>query len=125
MQHPVVVIGAGPIGLAAAAHAQSRGLHTVVLEGGASAGAAIREWGHVRLFSPWSELTDPVATALLTGAGWVAPQPAGYPTGGEWVDGYLQPLADALDDTDEVEVRYRRRVVGVTLRARPPRRRRP
>ena len=65
MPHPVVIIGAGPIGLAGAAHAQSRGLETIVLEAGESAGAAVREWGHVRLFSPWSELADPVAAALL------------------------------------------------------------
>ena len=114
MQHPVVIIGAGPIGLAAAAHAQSRGLDTIVLEAGASAGAAVSEWGHIRLFSPWSELIDPVAAALLDGSDWEAPAASAYPTGGDWVAGYLQPLADALDKTDEVEVRYGHRVVGVT-----------
>ena len=118
MQHPVVIIGAGPIGLAAAAHAQSRGLDTIVLEAGSTAGAAIREWGHVRLFSPWSELTDAVATALLDGTGWEPPAARAYPTGAEWVDGYLQPLADALDKTAEVDVRYDHRVVGVTRRGR-------
>ncbi|WP_372339061.1 FAD-dependent oxidoreductase, partial [Actinoplanes sp. RD1] len=51
--HPVVVIGGGPVGLAAAAHLQERGLPFVVLEAGPAAGAAIAEWGHVRLFSPW------------------------------------------------------------------------
>ena len=114
MSHPVVIIGAGPIGLAGAAHAQSRGLETIVLEAGRSAGAAVREWGHVRLFSPWSELTDPVAAALLDGVDWQSPTAIGYPTGDEWVAGYLQPLADALEKTDEVEVRYGHRVVGVT-----------
>jgi len=118
MQHPVVIIGAGPIGLAAAAHAQSRGLQTVVLEAGPSAGAAIREWGHVRLFSPWSELTDRAATVLLRGTGWEAPEATSYPTGNQWVDRYLRPLAEALDDTDEVEVRYGHRVVGVTRSGR-------
>ena len=72
------------------------------------------EWGHIRLFSPWSELIDPVAAALLDGTGWEAPAATAYPTGDEWVAGYLQPLADALDKTDEVEVRYGHRVVGVT-----------
>jgi len=118
MQHPVVIIGAGPIGLAAAAHAQSRGLETVLLEAGPTAGAAIREWGHVRLFSSWSELTDAAATALLDGAGWQAPAAETYPTGADWVDGYLQPLADALAATPEVDVRYGHRVVGVTRSGR-------
>jgi len=114
MAHPVVIIGAGPIGLAAAAHAQSRGLDTVVLEAGSSAGAAVREWGHIRLFSPWSELVDPVAAALLGGSGWQAPTATAYPTGDDWVADYVQPLADALETTDEVEVRYGHRVIGVT-----------
>ena len=50
---PVAVIGAGPVGLAAAAHLLRYGQPFVVLEGGAEAGAAVRRWGHVRTFSPW------------------------------------------------------------------------
>ena len=61
MQHPVVIIGAGPIGLAAAANAAERGMDFVVLEAGADAGSAVGEWAHVRLFSSWSELVDPAA----------------------------------------------------------------
>ncbi|MGH3357849.1 MAG: FAD-dependent oxidoreductase, partial [Nocardioidaceae bacterium] len=116
--HPLVVIGAGPVGLAAAANAQSRGIDTVVLEAGPAAGASVREWGHVRLFSPWSELIDPAAEKLLAGAGWATPSPQAYPTGADWVADYLQPLADALDATDSVTVRYRSRVVGVARRGR-------
>ena len=56
---PVVVIGAGPIGLAAAAQLRERGLTPLVFERGAVAGAAIAEWNHVRLFSRWSELVGP------------------------------------------------------------------
>ena len=54
---PVVVIGAGPLGLAAAAHLLERGLEPLVLEAGDGPASAVREWGHVRLFSPgpnWS-----------------------------------------------------------------------
>ncbi|MCD4533710.1 FAD-dependent oxidoreductase [Nocardioides sp. cx-169] len=61
--HRLVIVGAGPIGLAAAAHAHSRGLRTLILEAGTSAGAAVGEWGHVRLFSAWSELVDPAGAA--------------------------------------------------------------
>jgi 2-polyprenyl-6-methoxyphenol hydroxylase-like FAD-dependent oxidoreductase len=115
---PIVVIGAGPIGLAAAAHAQGRGLHAVVLEAGPSAGTAVLEWGHVRLFSAWSELVDPIAEKLLAPTGWVRPDGATYPTGREWTEHYLQPLADILTETEEVEVRYSSRVTGVARRGR-------
>lgn len=118
MTYPVVIVGAGPIGLAAAAHAQSRGLTTLVLEAGSTAGAAVREWGHVRLFSAWSELVDPAAEKLLRAAGWERPDPTTYPTGAEWADRYLAPLADALSTTDEVMVRYGARVIGVAKRGR-------
>jgi len=110
---PLVVIGAGPQGLAAGAHLVERGLELVVLEAGASAGAAVAEWGHVRLFSPWSELVDPASERLLAAAGWERPHQA-YPTGAEWVERYLAPLAEALGR----RVRYRSRVAGVARKGR-------
>ena len=51
--HPVAVIGAGPVGLAAAAHLITRGLEPLIFEAGTAVGASIRQWGHVRVFSPW------------------------------------------------------------------------
>ena len=111
---PVVVIGAGPVGLAAAAHLLARGLQPLVLEAGDQAGAAVREWSHVRLFSQWSELVDRTAAALLASTGWTRPAPAGYPTGKEWAELYLQPLAAVLGD----HVRYRTQVTGVARRGR-------
>lgn len=116
--HPLVVVGAGPIGLAAAAHAQGRGLPTVVVEAGDGPGSAVREWGHVRLFSAWSELVDPAAEKLLAPTGWQHPAAAAYPTGAEWVDSYLAPLAHALAATAEVNVRYGHRVVGIARQGR-------
>ncbi|GAA4196370.1 NAD(P)-binding domain-containing protein [Microbacterium oryzae] len=94
---PVVVIGAGPQGLTAAAHLVERQQRVIVLERGDSAGAAVAEWGHVRLFSGWPELVDAASRRLLEAAGWQAPA-RGYPTGAEWVERYLLPLADALGD---------------------------
>ena len=102
---PVVVIGAGPLGLAAAAHLLERGLDPLVLEAGDGPAAAVSEWGHVRLFSPWAELVDAAAARLLEPSGWTAPEP-GYPTGAEWIISYLRPLAESLG----VHVRYGARV---------------
>lgn len=90
---PVVVIGAGPVGLAAAAHLHERGLTPLVLEAGTEVGAAIRRWGHTRLFSPWQYNIDAAAEHLLEAAGWIAPDPEALPTGTELVGQYLEPLA--------------------------------
>jgi len=110
---PVVVIGAGPLGLAAAAHLLERGLEPLVLEAGDGPGSAVREWGHVRLFSPWPEVTDKAAARLLEPSGWAAPA-VGYPTGAEWAGRYLEPLAAALGG----RVRYGTRVTGVSRKGR-------
>ncbi|MDP3890381.1 NAD(P)-binding domain-containing protein [Nocardioides sp.] len=110
---PVVVIGAGPQGLAAAAHLLERGLEPLVLESGLGPASAVAEWGHVRLFSAWPELVDGASARLLEPTGWAAPA-SGYPTGAEWVDGYLAPLAKALED----RVQYDARVIGVSRRGR-------
>lgn len=93
-QLPVIVIGAGPVGLAAAAHLVERGLTPLVLERGAQVGASIREWAHVGLFSPWEYNIDTASKRLLERHGWTAPTPDTNPTGGELVAQYVQPLAD-------------------------------
>ena len=81
MDHlPIAIVGAGPVGLAAAAHLLERGLAPMVFEAGATAGASIGRWGHVRMFSPWSFNIDAKAAALLAPTGWVAPPADAYPT---------------------------------------------
>ncbi|MBY0252502.1 MAG: NAD(P)-binding protein [Methylobacterium organophilum] len=99
---PVAVIGAGPVGLAAAAHLLAHGLPVRVYEAGPEVGAHVRAWGHVRLFSPWRYNVDPAARALL-GTGWDAPPEDGFPTGHEFVDRYLAPLAATLGLAGAVE----------------------
>lgn len=91
---PVAVIGAGPVGLAAAAHLRERGLEPLVLEAGPRIGHAIRDWGHVRMFSPWRYLVDHASKRALDGSGWNMPAQEGLPTGAELVEQYLEPLAD-------------------------------
>ncbi|MDT0328619.1 FAD-dependent oxidoreductase [Nocardiopsis lambiniae] len=107
---PVVVIGAGPVGLAAAAELVGRDLPVVVLERGDRAGSAVAAWGHVRLFSMWRDLVAPAAEKLLAATGWRRPDDGGYPTGAEWVDSYLAPLATVLGD----RVRLGAEVTGVS-----------
>src|ERR1700675_205048 len=89
----VAIIGAGPVGLAAAAHVLERGLRPIVLEAGADIGHAVRQWGHVQLFSPWEYGIDRAAARLLAATGWNSPEPDQYPTGAELLERYLEPLA--------------------------------
>src|SRR5687768_2466383 len=91
--YPVAVIGAGPVGLAAAAQLVSRGEAPVVLEAGDQVGAAVLRWGHVRLFSPWQYTVDAAAERLLVDAGWARPADQELPTGRDLVTRYLEPLA--------------------------------
>ena len=109
---PVAIIGAGPIGLAAAAHLLMRGQTPLVFEAGPSVGAAVLKWGHVRLFSPWRYLIDREAASLLATDGWQAPDPEAYPTGRELVEHYLAPLANTLPMMPHL--RLGTRVVAVT-----------
>lgn len=90
---PVAIIGAGPVGLAAAAQLLARGLEPLVLEAGPRIGEAVRAWGHVRMFSPWRFNIDASARALLDAEGWNPPDADAYPTGAELVQDYLAPLA--------------------------------
>ena len=109
---PLVIVGTGPVGLAAAALAHERGLPVVVLEAGVSVARSVSEWGHVQLFSPWSELVDAAAARLLTSRGWSHPDPTGLPTGAQWVSDYLAPLAEALQSVG-VSIRTDHQVVAL------------
>jgi thioredoxin reductase len=109
---PVAIIGAGPIGLAAAAQLVERGIDFVMFEAGGQAAASMREWGHIRLFSPWRHLVDPASRRLLEAQGWELPDPERAPTGAELVEEYLAPLA-ALDPIAS-RLRTGVEVVGVT-----------
>lgn len=109
---PVAVIGAGPVGLAAAAHLTARDQEAVVLEAGPGPGTSVREWGHVRLFSPWELCIDPVAREMLDAAGWEAPPADELPAGRDLVGEYLEPLA-GLPALRPV-IRYGQEVTGVS-----------
>jgi thioredoxin reductase len=107
---PVAIIGAGPVGLAAAANLLARGATPLVLEAGPNPGRAVRRWGHVRMFTPWQYCVDRQAASLLATRGWTHPAIDDVPTGDELVARYLEPLAAALAPY----VRFNTRVTGVT-----------
>lgn len=108
----VAIIGAGPVGLAAAAHVLERGLRPIVLEAGENVGHAVRQWGHVQLFSPWEYNIDRAAERLLSSTGWNSPDPQQYPTGAELVERYLEPLA--CKTVLAPYIRTRSRVTGIS-----------
>lgn len=111
---PVAVIGAGPVGLAAAAHLLARGETPIVFEAGTTIGASIRQWGHVRMFSPWEFTVDTVATIMLEASGWQMPDKNGLPTGNDLVDRYLQPFATLPTVRDHIHLNAR--VVAISRR---------
>ncbi|MBD8045351.1 NAD(P)-binding domain-containing protein [Arthrobacter sp. Sa2BUA2] len=90
---PVAVIGAGPVGLAAAAELLERGLTPIIFESGQTPAAAVASWGHIRLFSPWQYDVDAAARRLLASTGWQEPDGETLPTGAELLEQYLRPLA--------------------------------
>jgi len=111
---PVAVIGAGPVGLAAAAHLLDRGLTPVIFERGSGIASNIRDWAHVPLFTPWGSLVDLAAQKLLEGHGWVPPEWEDLPTGALLIERYLEPLA-AVPETAS-NLRLDTEVTGISRR---------
>jgi hypothetical protein len=109
---PVAIIGAGPVGLAAAAQLALRDQAFMMFERGAVPGAAVAEWGHVTFFSPWRYVVDDGARQLLEATGWSIPDPDRDPTGRELIDDYLAPLA--AHPAIAPHLRLGARVVSVT-----------
>lgn len=111
---PVAIVGAGPIGLAAAVHLLEKGETPLVFESGDASGTSVRRWAHVRLFSPWKYLVDPAMRRLLDDTAWTMPDEDALPTGGELVTELLEPVA--RHPRVAPHVRYRRRVVAISRR---------
>ena len=104
---PVAVIGAGPVGLAAAAHLVGRGIPVKVYEAGPQVGANLLDWGHVRVFTPWRYCVDAVARRLLESHGWQMPRLEAFPTADEIVDQYIAPLANLSELAASIETNAR------------------
>jgi thioredoxin reductase len=100
---PIAIVGAGPVGLAAAAHLIRRGLPVKVYEAGGTVAANVRDWGHVRLFSPWEYNIDRAARALLQAHGWQEPPGKAMPTGADLYEAYFKPLAETPEMAAVIE----------------------
>ena len=109
---PIVIVGAGPVGLAAAAHLLQRGETPLVFEAGKAVGANVAQWAHVRFFSPWKYSVDAASRTILEAHGWAMPEPDNYPTGRDLVDRYLAPLAATPELAPHIRLGHR--VVAVT-----------
>src|SRR5215212_10486294 len=100
----VLVIGAGPMGIAAAIGASDRGHDVTVLERG-EVGASLRTWGATRFFSPLHMNVTPRMRELL---GTIDDD--ALLTGADYAEQVLIPLAKRLD------VRTQTRVVAIGRR---------
>lgn len=108
----VAVIGAGPVGLEAALYAQRLGCQVWLFEREPQAAADVRLWSHLSMFTPWSENRTPLGELALAEAARVArkrdnglPAPNLYPTGAEFIEGYLERLAELLGKSLHRETR--------------------
>src|SRR5688500_5927079 len=111
---PVAIIGAGPIGLAAAIHLVDKDETPIVFEAGDAVGASVRQWSHVRLFSPWKYLVDPTMRRMLEQSGWTMPDEDTLPTGGQLIERLLEPISKL--PSIEPLIRLNQRVVAITRR---------
>ena len=105
----IAIVGAGPIGLEAALYAAALGHRPMVYER-LEAGANIRRWGFLELFSPWALNTSPLGLAALEKQGLETPPGDACPGGEEYCDRYLGPVAASLGD----RIRTGREVLAIS-----------
>ncbi len=105
----LAILGAGPIGLEAALAAAERGWPFTVYEAAPTVAGHVRDWGHVRLFTPWDLNVSERARAAL---GADAPAGDALPTGHELADRVLDPLAALPEVSPHVRTGTEVRAIG-------------
>lgn len=110
----VCVVGAGPIGLEAATLCAAKGFSVELIERGDNVAASLLDWGHVRLFSSNDLNTSAWGTSACAKAGASPLDPAARPTGKEFVQGYLDPMAEQLKRTPGCHVRTNTTVLSIS-----------
>ena len=86
----MAIIGSGPIGLEAGLAAAERGADFRIYEAAARPGGHVRQWSHVRAFTPWNMNISERAREALAGA---APNSRRLPTGADLIERLIDPLA--------------------------------
>ncbi|HWH34324.1 MAG TPA: FAD-dependent oxidoreductase [Acidimicrobiales bacterium] len=89
----VAILGAGPTGLEAALACVDTGRPFIVYEAAPEVAGSVRQWGHVRLFTPWDMNVSPRMARHLAAGGMVVPSGDELPTGHELVERLLAPVA--------------------------------
>jgi 2-polyprenyl-6-methoxyphenol hydroxylase-like FAD-dependent oxidoreductase len=107
----IAVLGAGPIGLEVALAAAERGWPFTLYEGAPSVAAHVRDWGHVRLFTPWEMNVSDRMRHALERAGEDVPSGNDLPTGSQVAERLYEPVA-ALPEM-QPRLRLGTRVLGV------------
>jgi len=93
LQPRVAILGAGPTGLDAALAAADLGWPFTIYEAADGPAGHVREWGHIRLFTPWALNVSPRMARHLEAAGVIVPGDDACPTGDELCDRVLDPVA--------------------------------
>ena len=91
----IAIIGAGPVGLECAVYGACLG-HDVRLFERGRLGDHMRQWGHTRLFSPWSFNHSPLGARLLGDAAISLPgadASTSTPTSSRWPAAPRWPVA--------------------------------
>ncbi len=104
------VIGGGPVGVECALRLRMLG-HTVSVYEAGRIGQNVREWGHVRMFSPWSLNRSEAGSSLLRDAGVALADGEQFPSGADYVSAYLMPLVREM--RGDVRMCEHTRVVSV------------
>jgi hypothetical protein len=89
----IAILGAGPIGLEAALAAVQLGFDVTVYERSHCVAGHIRDWGHIRMFSPFCMNTSERGRIALRQRGQRLPGDDELLTGNEFCDAYLEPLS--------------------------------
>ena len=108
----LAILGAGPTGLEAALAAAENGFPFTVYEASDEIAGHVRDWGHVRLFTPWSLNVSERMRRVLAAAGHDAPGGDACPTGDEFVDRLLRPVAELPAIADHLRLGVRVRSAG-------------
>ena len=77
------------------------GIQVTLMERSDYLGANVLSWGHVKLFSPNNLNHSKTGLTVLEEMGVTAPEESNYPTGKEFVTGYLSHLGRYLEYNDK------------------------